>query len=84
MNYTIIFMLCKSGAANPPASVRVSPRVLEPLALACGPHVDPGEDHGQLRRLKFDAVAIGGVGGCSRATAKDYADFFDLFALAFP
>jgi hypothetical protein len=33
--------------------------VLEPLALASTPHVDPGEDHGQLRPLEFDAIAFG-------------------------
>src|SRR3954471_18144976 len=36
--------------------------VLEPLALACTPQVDPGEDHGQLRRPEFDAVGFGGAG----------------------
>src|SRR3954453_21810160 len=36
--------------------------VLEPLALACTPHVDPGEDHGELRRPEFDAVGFGGAG----------------------
>src|SRR4051794_5216164 len=45
-----------------PAPVRASPRVLEPLALACGPDVDPGEDHGQFRRPELDALASGGVG----------------------
>ena len=35
--------------------------MLEPLALACTPHVDSGEDHGQLSRLEFDAVASGGA-----------------------
>src|SRR4051812_43322726 len=34
----------------------------EPLALAGTPQVDSGEDHGQLRRRDFDAVASGGVG----------------------
>ena len=33
--------------------------VPEPLAPACAAHVDTGEDHGQLRRLEFDAVALG-------------------------
>jgi hypothetical protein len=35
--------------------------VLEPLALTRTAHVDPGEDHGQLRRLEFDAIASGGA-----------------------
>ena len=35
--------------------------VLEPFALACTAEVDSGEDHGQLRRLEFDAVALGDV-----------------------
>src|SRR4051795_11780319 len=35
--------------------------VLEPLAPACTPHVDPGEDHGELRRLELDAVGFGGA-----------------------
>src|SRR5512135_3108946 len=41
--------------------------VLKPLALACALHVDPGEDHGQLRRLEFDAVGCGGGGHLERS-----------------
>jgi hypothetical protein len=33
--------------------------VAEPLALACTLEVDSGEDHGEFRRLEFDAVASG-------------------------
>src|SRR5512135_2886043 len=60
-------MVYYSCYASP--SGRISPRffgtsagALEPLALACAPQVDPGEDHGELRRLEFDAVAFGGAG----------------------
>src|SRR5579883_3248889 len=35
---------------------------LEPPASSCRPQVDAGEDHGQLRRVQFDAIAIAGVG----------------------
>src|SRR5512143_2328506 len=45
-----------------PCFFGTSAGALEPLALACAPQVDPGEDHGELRRLEFDAVAFGGAG----------------------
>jgi hypothetical protein len=34
----------------------------EPPASPCRLQVDAGEDHGQLRRVQFDAIAIAGVG----------------------
>jgi hypothetical protein len=39
----------------------VSAGALESLALVCGPQVDPREEHGQLRRLEFDAVLCDGM-----------------------
>jgi hypothetical protein len=33
-----------------------------PLALPRTAEVDAGEEHGQLRRLEFDAIVAGGVG----------------------
>jgi hypothetical protein len=61
MKYTLFFMLCKS-IGDDFSDFGASAGVLEPLALACAPHVDPGEDHGELRRLKLDAVGFGGAG----------------------
>ena len=44
------------------APCRDSAGELEPLALACTPQVDAGEEHGQLHRLQFDAVLDAGRG----------------------
>jgi predicted component of type VI protein secretion system len=41
---------------------RLSTGALEPLALACTAQIDSREEHGQLRRLEFDAVLAGRVG----------------------
>ena len=61
MNYSDVFMLFKSIDADI-SSFPDSADVPEPLALACTLEVDSGEDHGELRRLEFDAVAFGGAG----------------------
>jgi hypothetical protein len=59
MNYSRDIMLFKSFRDDFLRFFRDSACVLEPLALACALQVDSGEDHGELRRLEFDAVACG-------------------------
>src|SRR4051812_13599296 len=53
-------MLDLSCYANPlPRISTVFPEsgtAAEPLALACRVQIDPGQEHGQLRRLEFDAI----------------------------
>src|SRR5512135_1986994 len=46
---------------------RDSAGVVEPLPLAGTVQVDPREEHGQLRRLRFDTAGTGGVGQLERA-----------------
>jgi hypothetical protein len=56
------------------APSRDSAGVLEPLASACALHVDAPEEHGQLRRLEFDAVVIGsGIRGSNLALPGELA-----------
>src|SRR5438874_2345882 len=45
---------------------------LEPLALACTPQVDAGEEHGQLRRLQFDPVLDAGLGQLEGADLESF------------
>ncbi len=56
MKYTRSFMLFQCIFDDFIDFSALSRRRLESLALACRPQVDPREEHGQLRRLEFDAI----------------------------
>jgi hypothetical protein len=45
---------------------------LESLALACAAQVDPRKEHGQLRRLEFDAILGHRVGQLERAGFESF------------
>ena len=45
---------------------------LKSLALACTTQVDPREEHGQLRRLEFDAVLGDGIGQLKGARFESF------------
>ena len=70
MNYTRSFMLCKSTSADFSRIFLHSGRAAEPLALAGRVQVDPGQEHGQLRRLEFDAVLGDRAGASGRSRPR--------------
>jgi hypothetical protein len=53
----ILDISCHANPLSPILSAcRASAGAAESLALARRAQVDPGQEHGQLRRLKFDAI----------------------------
>ena len=70
MNYTRSFMLfqCFSTDFIP----FFSAGALESFALACGAEVDPREEHGELRRLEFDAVLGNRIGQLEGARFESF------------
>jgi hypothetical protein len=45
---------------------------LESLALACAAQVDPGKEHGKLRRLEFDTVLGDRIGQLEGAGLESF------------